>query len=137
VIFVTELNVSSILADTLLADTMGNIMYVYFLRAGNRGAIKIGMAKDVEARVAMLQTGNAFKLNILATIPCDSETQARHLESMFHKRFQSQRIRGEWFTGNINFQKLRDIEMEGQREKLFMDKEQESHDMQALASSPL
>jgi len=112
-------------------------MYVYFLRAGNRGAIKIGMAKDVDSRIATLQTGNAFKLNILALIHCSSEDEARYLEAKFHKRFASQRIRGEWFTGSINFQKLRDIELENQREKLFMDSEQESHDMEALLSSPL
>lgn len=112
-------------------------MYVYFIRAGNRGAIKIGMAKDVNDRIANLQTGNAFKLNVLMLIPCDSELQARQLEAKFHRIFAKQRIRGEWFMGSINFQKLREVEMENQREKLFMDDEQAEHDMKLLAESPI
>jgi predicted GIY-YIG superfamily endonuclease len=81
-------------------------MYVYFLRAGNKGAIKIGMAKDVDRRVAELQTGNAFKLNVIALIPCDCREQAEYTEKRLHKFFRKQKIRGEWFQGNIDFKKL-------------------------------
>ncbi len=84
-------------------------MFVYFLRAGNRGAIKIGMAIDVEKRVLELQTGNAFKLNVIAKIPCDNREQALHIEQQLHKRFAKQRIRGEWFMGNIDFKKIREF----------------------------
>ena len=85
-------------------------MFVYFIRAGNRGAIKIGWAKNVESRMAELQTGNAFKLNVLTAIPCDSKEHAIATEQRFHRFFAKQRIRGEWFMGNINFKKLRDVD---------------------------
>jgi hypothetical protein len=81
-------------------------MFVYFLRAGNSGAIKIGMAENVEDRVVSLQTGNAFKLNVIALIPCDCRDQAQALEQSIHKFFAGQRIRGEWFQGNIDFRKM-------------------------------
>jgi len=32
-----------------------------------------------------------------------------HLEGRIHKIFINQRIRGEWFQGNINFKKVRGI----------------------------
>jgi len=84
-------------------------MYVYFIRAGNRGAIKIGIARNIERRVATLQTGNAFKLNIMALIPCGCRKEAQNLESNIHKFFNRQRIRGEWFQGNIDFRKIEHI----------------------------
>ena len=83
-------------------------MNVYFVRAGNRGAIKIGMADDVESRIAELQCGNPFKLNIISIIPCDSREQAFETERRIHKFFARQCIRGEWFQGNIDFRKLND-----------------------------
>lgn len=84
------------------------IMNVYFVRAGNRGAIKIGMADNVEKRVAELQCGNASKLNIISVIKCDSREQAFDTERRIHKFFKRQCIRGEWFAGNIDFRKLND-----------------------------
>lgn len=82
-------------------------MYVYFIRAGNSGAIKIGMAVNIERRINTLQAGNAFKLQVLALIPCDCREEALHLEQRIHKFFAKQRIRGEWFQGNIDFRKFR------------------------------
>ena len=84
-------------------------MFVYFIRAGNRGAIKIGVAEDVDARVATLQVGNAFKLNVIAMIPCDCREQAQNMEQSIHRFFNRQRIRGEWFQGNIDFRKMNKI----------------------------
>jgi predicted GIY-YIG superfamily endonuclease len=84
-------------------------MNVYFLRAGNRGAIKIGIAKNVDRRIAALQAGNAFKLNLLASIPCINRKQAESLEGRLHRFFSKQRIRGEWFQGNIDFRKAENI----------------------------
>lgn len=81
-------------------------MFVYFVRAGNRGAIKIGIASNIERRMATMQTGNAFQLKLLATIPCDSRLEAENTEKKIHKFFSKQRIRGEWFQGNINFKKI-------------------------------
>ena len=84
-------------------------MYLYFIRAGNRGAIKIGIANNIERRVATLQTGNPFKLNVIALIPCDSRQHAAELEKQIHRFFVKQNIRGEWFQGNIDFRKIHQI----------------------------
>lgn len=83
-------------------------MFVYFVRAGNRGAIKIGVARNMQRRLDTLQTGNAFKLNVIALIPCKSREHARAIEASLHKRFGKQRIRGEWFQGNIEFRSIQD-----------------------------
>jgi len=81
-------------------------MYVYFIRAGNRGAIKIGVARNVERRMATMQTGNAFELKLLACIKCNSRNDSLILEKRLHSKFKRQRVRGEWFTGNIDFRSL-------------------------------
>lgn len=91
----------------------GEIMFLYFLRAGNRGAIKIGIAKDVKKRIDELQVGNAFQLNLLATIPCDCRDQALELERRIHAFFKRQRIRGEWFQGNIQMSKINELKNRG------------------------
>ena len=88
-------------------------MYVYVIRAGTKGAIKIGVAMNIERRIATLQTGNAFKLNLIALIPCDNRKKAQALEARIHRFFERQRIRGEWFQGNINFKKIENIQEYG------------------------
>jgi hypothetical protein len=73
---------------------MGN---VYFIQAGDR--VKIGFAKDVAARLAQLQTGNACRLKLLAVIPNGSHA----LERRLHAFFAEHRVRNEWFqfSGNM------------------------------------
>ena len=83
-------------------------MFVYFLRSGNKGAIKIGLARNVQKRMEVLQAGNAFELKLLAVIPCKSRKEAEWIEERLHKRFHKQRIRGEWFQGNIEIKRIRD-----------------------------
>ena len=75
--------------------------YVYFLRNGRRGAIKVGHAKNVSSRIAALQTGNPTELQLLAAIPISSKKQAENIEKWMHNRFKKQHIRGEWFASNI------------------------------------
>ena len=82
--------------------------YVYFIRAGKKGPIKIGMARNVARRMATMQTGNAFELNLLASLKCTSRGDAQILEKQIHKRFKSQRIRGEWFQGNIRWNGIKE-----------------------------
>ncbi|MDE2100302.1 MAG: GIY-YIG nuclease family protein [Patescibacteria group bacterium] len=65
---------------------------IYFVRANGRGAVKIGYATDVEARVRALQTSHHSPLKLLAFI---SGTQKDEAE--LHKRFAAYRINGEWF----------------------------------------
>lgn len=83
-------------------------MVVYFVRAGNKGAIKIGVARDVKKRLATMQTGNPFELKVIALIPCSGVQQAFDTERRIHNLFKAKRIRGEWFAGDINFRSIRD-----------------------------
>jgi len=89
-----------------LSGLYGENMYVYFIRAGKAGPIKIGIASDVERRIADMQTGNAYILESILTIPCKSRIHAQSVENSLHAFFRKQRIRGEWFTGNINIKKV-------------------------------
>lgn len=90
--------------------------YVYFIREalGCHAHVKIGVAKNPESRLAVLQTGNSRRLEIVATIGPVSEKQAYGIERKLHKKFRKHRLRGEWFTGVIfkNLHTIReDVEM--------------------------
>lgn len=87
----------------------GREMYVYFMRAGEDGPIKIGMTSKLEKRLAEMQTGNHLELNYIACIPCDNRKEAHKLESDFHRFFRRQSIRGEWFSGDIDFNKIKNF----------------------------
>lgn len=57
-------------------------MAVYFIRAGNRGPVKIGWAKDVAARMATLQAGNHCALQVIRIIDAP-----RAAEKWLHHHF--------------------------------------------------
>ena len=76
-------------------------MFVYFIQAGHKGAIKIGHTENLDRRIENLQVGNPFKLRVLATIHCDSIEHARGLEEKLHRFFKKKHIRGEWFKESI------------------------------------
>lgn len=84
-------------------------MYVYFIRAGNNGPIKIGMADNVENRLEALQTGNHLKLQIVTKIKFKSRAEAFEKERQFHKMFYHKQIRGEWFDGNIRINSISEM----------------------------
>ncbi len=65
-------------------------MAVYFIRAGNEGAIKIGRATDPRKRLAALQTASPAPLLLLAVIENGDERA-------FHTQFAAHRLNGEWF----------------------------------------
>lgn len=66
---------------------------VYFVQEGERGPIKIGVARRVEFRFSDLQVGNPRPLRLLHVISGGTDAHERSL----HRRFHSLRIRGEWF----------------------------------------
>lgn len=99
-------------------------MYVYFIRAGHDGPIKIGKAKNVDARIKELQIGNHRKLNLLYTLKAKSERNAFYIEKQFHKMFGSKRIHGEWFKSDIKLDKFMDT--------LAREKDQLDHDRKML-----
>lgn len=67
-------------------------MPVYLIQVGSEGAVKIGFAASTQRRLRALQTGNPDELRLLRTIE-----GGQREEKWLHKRFASQRLRGEWF----------------------------------------
>lgn len=67
--------------------------YVYFIR-NNEGYIKIGIATDVQKRLAQLQTANAHKLELVGAIP---HIRYKDIEVRLHEQFADKRLLGEWF----------------------------------------
>jgi hypothetical protein len=65
---------------------------VYFIRAGEDGPIKIGIARDPANRLATLQTGHHATLRIVALTAGGSAQEAA-----YHAHFKAHRLRGEWF----------------------------------------
>lgn len=65
---------------------------IYFIQAGDNGAIKIGYTDNIEKRLRQLQTGNPYKLKLLKIINGTYE-----LEKSIHKMFVNDRLEGEWF----------------------------------------
>lgn len=64
---------------------------VYFVSADDR-RVKIGVARDVQSRVASLQTGCPDPLVVLGTFPGGAL-----LERAIHAALKTEWIRGEWF----------------------------------------
>jgi predicted GIY-YIG superfamily endonuclease len=112
-----------------------NIMYVYFIRAGTKGPIKIGVAGDVNSRMDTLQTGNHMTLSIIAKIKCSSRLEAYDRENQLHKMFKHSRLRGEWFKGTIKLSKVSDI-YDIERKKWEGDIIQQKSDEITLAGCP-
>lgn len=68
--------------------------FVYFVEAGEGGAIKIGVTANVQARIKAIQTTNPLEIRLIAAIPGDHRDERR-----LHKRFKDERLNGEWFRG--------------------------------------
>ena len=66
--------------------------WVYFVQESGIGAIKIGTAKGVSARVRDMAVSTPHLLSVLAVIEGN-----RNAEQALHHRFRHARIRGEWF----------------------------------------
>lgn len=70
-----------------------NRSYVYFVQEGQRGPIKIGFAGwSPRDRLTGLQVGNPRRLRLIGLVEGTGKT-----ERDWHARFESLRIRGEWF----------------------------------------
>ena len=65
--------------------------HVYFVGAST-GPIKIGIARDIGARLNGLQTSHPQPLGLYAYV-----NGGKALERQYHGRFQSDRLAGEWF----------------------------------------
>ena len=110
-------------------------MYVYFVRAGSTGPIKIGVARNVESRLKALQIGNHLELRLVAVMECRDRADAYSKEAQFHKIFKEKRIRGEWFSGSIRINNLSELP-ETERQLLKNDYSCKKSDAKLLASCP-
>lgn len=63
---------------------------IYFVQNGR--AVKIGFTNNLKLRLKHIQLGSHMKIELLATIPGDENT-----EREIHWQFARYRIRGEWF----------------------------------------
>lgn len=68
--------------------------YIYFILNVGTKNYKIGVTKNLEKRLAALQTGNENKLEIYKNIYTKNYFQ---IEKKIHKYFANYRLEGEWF----------------------------------------
>lgn len=68
--------------------------HVYLLKA-EHGYYKIGKAKSDKRRVAQIEPAVPIEIEHLHSIECVDRHQT---ETWLHKRFQSKRLKGEWFA---------------------------------------
>lgn len=75
------------------------MQYVYLIKSkySYTEVYKIGIANDPQSRLAQLQTGNPYKLEIIS---CYGFEDASMVEKSLHQAYKSQRLQGEWFELN-------------------------------------
>lgn len=78
--------------DRALADGLTDGQRVYFIQAGKRGPIKIGVARNIRKRLDALQTASPYRLRLRASVFGDERTEAA-----YHRMFDEHRMSGEWF----------------------------------------
>ena len=108
------------------AVTMKKI-YCYILEAGP--FVKIGYSKDIEKRVAELQTGNPHQISVIAKFPCHTVAIAQQMEADMHYKFRRHRANGEWFKKRPVLKYFR---MKGDNMRIEMEL-----DLETLSQSPL
>jgi hypothetical protein len=75
--------------------------YVYFIQFGDRGPVKIGVARDLKRRLDNLQIANHRKLWLRVSIGPMSPKEAQSVELQLHDFFARHRMRGEWFNRRV------------------------------------
>lgn len=75
-------------------DKLSDPSFVYVVQAQGDTPIKVGVAKNVHARMRAIQTYNPRKIRLLYVIP-----GSYALEAEFHRKLRHSRMHGEWFDG--------------------------------------
>lgn len=68
-----------------------------------QGPVKVGITSSPGARLAAIQTGCHFKIDILHLRECRDREQALEHEEIFHSVYREQRLNGEWFDLAADF----------------------------------
>lgn len=76
--------------------------FVYVLQSEPGEPIKVGIAKNVKARIRTLQTGNPFTLRAICVLPI-AASSAHELEWQLHYKLKDDRLTGEWFKPKADF----------------------------------
>lgn len=82
-----------------MTDSTPNPCCVYIIQDAH-GAVKIGIAADVNARLRDLQVGNSHELKVLYNLQVANRKAAQEIEGLLHRRYASDALRGEWFSTN-------------------------------------
>lgn len=72
-------------------------MFVYLLRLGDTDFYKVGVSKDVQNRIADLQTATPFELRLIGFI---EQSDALRVERDIHRALAGRRVRNEWFKSD-------------------------------------
>ena len=73
--------------------------FVYVMECADAECIKIGIAKDVGKRLALLQCGNPLKIRAVYCRKFEPR-RASQVERAAHRRFKDRRVSGEWFRAS-------------------------------------
>ena len=71
--------------------------YVYLIRCSGSTFYKIGVANDVGDRMANLQSGCPYLLELIMTCGFHTKTAAIGAEQAAHRNMAKYRMHGEWF----------------------------------------
>jgi hypothetical protein len=78
---------------------------IYLIKSEKTNTCKIGYASNPENRLAQLQTGNPFALELVAVIEGDIPEEKR-----IHQMFKSYRLKGEWFEYSVEIKEYFKVE---------------------------
>lgn len=70
-------------------------VHVYILACA--GFVKIGIATDVQKRIAGLQIGNPQKIELVYTLAPCPRSEALRIEQRAHRKLKAFNASGEWF----------------------------------------
>ena len=73
-------------------DLSGKTSYVYFIRLGDDGPIKIGYTKNIKRRLITIQVDNPLLVRLIAVM-----VGGRKEEYQLHRIYSKYRLYGEWF----------------------------------------
>jgi predicted GIY-YIG superfamily endonuclease len=77
---------------TLSKEKAKHPCYVYFVLNRDSKAIKIGLTKNIQRRLAALQTSSPAQLELLLSIKVESVQAAKNKERWLHEKFAELRI---------------------------------------------
>lgn len=83
-------------AERMVADREPHWVYFIGYKEIN-GMMKIGMSKEPERRLRILQVGAPKKLTMWGKVKCRNQDEARLLEKELHRSYAKNSVRGEWF----------------------------------------